>query len=374
MSMPDVVVIGAGVVGASVAYRLATGGARVTLVDRGRPGAETTSRSFAWLNANDKPPPAYHALNAEGIQAHRRLRDALGSGPWLHETGNVTCAVGEEDAASLRGRVQRLQDVAYPAELISAERAADLESRVRWPGGSGSAVAFAHFPLEGWAHGPTLVRCLVEAVRERGAAVREDDAVVAIERAGERLAGVRLASDERVSADAVVVAAGRFSDEVARLDRVELPLAPTCGLLAITAPVEGGPRGVVHLPGVHFRPDGDGRVVLQDADTDAMVAADTPPDPALPGCTELLRRAHRYLPDLAGTPIVEARVGIRPMPSDGFPVVGAVTGRAGLYLAVTHSGMTLGPLLGELLSAEILGGAPDSRLGPFRPDRRVRLG
>src|SRR6266542_1880217 len=71
----SVVVVGAGVVGASIAYRLARSGARVTLVDRGTPGRGTSANSFAWVNANDKPPRAYHRLNAESVVAHRRLRD-----------------------------------------------------------------------------------------------------------------------------------------------------------------------------------------------------------------------------------------------------------------------------------------------------------
>jgi glycine/D-amino acid oxidase-like deaminating enzyme len=366
--MQDVVVIGAGVVGASIAYRLAAAGAQVTLVDQGRPGGGTTSTSFAWLNANDKPPPAYHALNVAGIHAHARLAADLGAAPWLHRSGHVRCVAGAAAARRLAAHVAALQQAGYPATLIDGRRAQALEPDVRWPA---DVAAFAHFPEEGWADGPLLVRSLVTAAQSLGAAV-DHGGVTAIDVAGGRVGGVRLASGTRLPADGVVVAAGRWSDRVVALACLRLPLAPTYGLLAVTAPLQHGPRGVVFAPGVHFRPEGDGRVVLQDDDTDALVGPDTPPDPDLPACRELWRRAGAYLPDLAGAAIVEARVGIRALPADGYPVVGPLPGRDGLYLAVTHSGMTLGPLLGEVAAAEVVGGPPDRRLATFRPARCVQ--
>ena len=127
-----------------------------------------------------------------------------------------------------------------------------------------------------------------------------------------------------------------------------MPLAPTCGLLAVSSPLAEGVSRVVHVPGMNFRPDPGGGAVLQSGATDGTVSADTPPDPALPGCATLLEAVARYLPALAGARIVEARVGVRPMPADGFTLAGAVEARPGLYLTVTHSGVTLGPLLGEL--------------------------
>ncbi|MGI8912699.1 MAG: NAD(P)/FAD-dependent oxidoreductase, partial [Chloroflexota bacterium] len=247
-------------------------------------------------------------------------------------------------------------------------RAQELEPEVQWP--ATGDVAFAHFPQEGWADGPLLVRSLVTAAQALGAELHQNDGVTALDLAGDRITGVVLASGMRPAADQVVIAAGRWSDRVAALAGLHLPLAPTCGLLAVTAPIARGSRSVVHAPGVHFRPEGDGRILLQDDAIDALVEPTTPRDPNLPACRELWRRAGAYLPALAAAAIVEARVGIRALPSDGYPVVGPAPGCGGLYLAVTHSGMTLGPLLGELVAAELLGAA-DPRLATFRPERCV---
>ena len=78
------------------------------------------------------------------------------------------------------------------------------------------------------------------------------------------------------------------------------------------------------------------------------------------------------VPALESAKVEGARVGIRPMPEDGFPCVGAVSARPGYYEAVTHSGVTLGPLVGRLLAREILAGEVDALITPFRPERFAR--
>ena len=84
-----VIVIGAGVLGSGLAWRLAQRGADVTLIERGAPAHGTTRSSFAWFNANSKRPFDYFQLNLAGMQAHLALREELGSAPWLHEGGNL---------------------------------------------------------------------------------------------------------------------------------------------------------------------------------------------------------------------------------------------------------------------------------------------
>jgi glycine/D-amino acid oxidase-like deaminating enzyme len=270
------------------------------------------------------------------------------------------------DCAPLAARVERLRALDYPAELIDTARAGELEPRVDFTG----ATAIAWFPGEGWAHGRTLVGTLVEAARVRGARLMTRSPATAIEARGD---GVGLvAGGEPIEADLAVIAAGRFSDRVAALAGARLPLAPTRGLLAVTSPLADCPGRIVYAPGLHLRPEHGGRLVLQDDETDRGVGPDSPEDPVrLPGCALLLERARRLVPGLRDGRIEAARVGIRPMPVDGHPVVGPLSFAPRLYLAVTHSGMTLGPLLGELVAAELLGGTAPSVLADYRPERCV---
>jgi glycine/D-amino acid oxidase-like deaminating enzyme len=171
----------------------------------------------------------------------------------------------------------------------------------------------------------------------------------------------------------VLVAAGRWTDGVAALAGVRVPLAPTSGLLAVTAPFDTSVSRVVYAPGMNFRPDPSGGLVLQSGETDAMVSAETPPDPTHPGCARLLERLSRFLPAAGSTHIAAARVGTRPMPADGLSIVGPVDARPGLYLSITHSGITLAPLLAEIAAAELTTGAADPRLTDFRPSRCVTV-
>ena len=381
--MTDVIVVGAGVVGTAAAYRLARAGARVTLVDRWAPGRGTSSTSFAWVNSNDKPPRAYHRLNADGMAAHRRLRDDVrgdarqdarqegghGAASWLHEGGGLEWTDMAAGRERLQAKADRLRAWDYRVEVLDAPQVHALEPHLRLDG----LTAATYCPDEAWVDGPAFAAGVAAAAAARGAVVRTGAEVVGMARSGDQVIGVRLASGERVTAAWVVVAAGRWADRLAALTGIAVPLAPTCGLLAVTSPVGQGVSRVVHAPGMHFRPEPAGGLVLQSGATDATVTPETAPDPGLPGCAALLRQLERFLPEAAGARVVEARVGIRPMPADGFPIVGPVAARPGLYLAVTHSGVTLAPLLGEVIAHELTTGQDDARLAPFRPARCVRV-
>ncbi|HEY3111878.1 MAG TPA: FAD-dependent oxidoreductase, partial [Chloroflexota bacterium] len=224
-----------------------------------------------------------------------------------------------------------------------------------------------------WTDGPLLAATLVEAARALGADVRAGRTARILDASGDAARVELMASSDRLAetleADLVVVAAGRWSDQVAGSVGARAPLAPTSGLLAVTSPLANGPARIAYLPGVHLRPDAGGRLVLQDDDTDAQVGPETPEHPDLPGCRLLLERARAFVPALADARVEAARVGTRALPADGYPIVGPAPEAARLYLAVTHSGMTLGPLLGEIVSAELLTGRPDPRLSTFRPGR-----
>jgi len=105
---------------------------------------------------------------------------------------------------------------------------------------------------------------------------------------------------------------------------------------------------------------------------DRAVRPDTPVVPLPVVCGQILDRAVRALPRLAGTTLEAARIGVRPIPADGYPLVGAAPRPGGVYVVCTHSGVTLGPLLGRLVAEEVTGGVKDPRLRPFRTERLAR--
>ena len=365
-----VAVIGAGIVGASVAFRLAeSGAARVWIVDKSEPGSGTTSASFAWANANDKTPRDYFELNRVGLEEHLRLRDELpGGAPWLHSGGNLEWTEDEEALEALANRVERLRSWGYAAEWREARHVNEvLESNVAFPRPD-TPVAF--FPEEAWVDAPRLADTFVELARQKGAETRLEAAVKEIEMDGERALALLLRNGERLPVDAVVNAAGPEADKVAALLGRTLLLRPKEGLLARLVVEENVIGRLLHSPRVNLRPDDTGRIVAHHSTVDRKLEGDGVLEDSL--CRELLERARRVVPTLENARVETVRIGIRPMPEDDLPCVGAVPELPGYYEAVTHSGVTLGPLLGRLLAREILAGEVDGLISPFRPDRFTR--
>jgi glycine/D-amino acid oxidase-like deaminating enzyme len=363
MPGPRTAVVGAGIVGASVAYHLSKSGAEVVLVDGAGPGSGTTSTSFAWVNANNKLPRDYFELNLAGMREHERLRDELVGG-WLHPTGNLIQATDEE-RENLERRVERLRSWSYAAEILPASTINEkLEPQAVFPD---RETTIAHFPDESWVDAPALTRTLVQAADRNGASTLFGSVAHGIE-VGVNGVTVSLENGDMVRADAVVNATGAGAAPVAGMVGRELPLDVFPGLLVRVA-VPGEHLGhLLHTPRINLRPDGPGYILLHHDSIDERLTDDFAgaEDPL---CAELLLRARRVLPALEEAEIVEARFGRRPVPADGHSCVGGLSRLPGYYEAVTHSGVTLGPLVGRLLAREILTGEVDPLIAPFRPDR-----
>ncbi len=358
-----VAVIGAGIVGASVAHRLSEGGTEVVMIDGAEPGSGTTSTSFAWVNANNKLPRDYFELNGAGMGEHVRLRDEIG-GDWLYSTGNLIWAADEEQE-NLEKRVERLRSWSYAAEMLPASTVSkELEPEAAFPDPD---LLIAHLPEEFWVDAPALTRTLVKAATSNGAHKRFGDAVGGIEVEGEGMT-LHLESGDAIFVEAVVNATGAKGASVAEMVGRELPLDVFPGLLVRVA-VPGKPlRHLLHAPRINVRPDGPGYVLLHHDSVDERLTEDFAgiEDPL---CAELLERTRLVLPALEEAEVVEARFGMRPVPADGHSCVGALSEIPCYYEAVTHSGVTLGPIIGRLLAREILTGEVDPLITPFRADR-----
>ena len=364
--MRDVIVVGAGVIGNSVAYRLTTGGVRVIVVDRAEPGTGTSANSFAWINANQKTPRDYFELNHAGMREHERIAAELGGAPWLHRTGNLVWTGDPERYDELCRRVERLHSWGYTVEWLTAgEVTRDLEPNLVF---SGPTMRVAWFPEESWLNAPLYARSLLDKAVESGARIVSGHEVTAIDLSANQVC-VYLENGQQLPADAVVNCAGPAADRIAGLVDRTLPLEPTRGLLVRVAGEPGLIRRVIHGPDVNMRPDGEGYLLLHHDSIDPLIGDRTEiaTDDRL--CRTLCKRARRVLPDISASRIIETRVGVRPYPADGVSCVGPVSGRPGYYEVVTHSGVSLGPLLGRLIAEEIIEGRVDPLLAPFRAER-----
>lgn len=353
----NVIVVGAGVIGAAVTYRLALGGAQVTLLEGGRLAGGTSASTLAWLNSNAKDPMEYHILNRTGMAEHLLLARDLGDA-WLHMNGNFIW--GRPDMGN---RVTRQRARGYEVQMLAPTEVAALEPDLRVPDG---VEEVAYYPGEGYADVPVLVGTLLRAARAWGAQVVPWCPVTGFVRTGERVTGVRTAQGE-MRADRVVTCVGRWTDGLLAQAEVSLPLAPSWGMVAVSNPLPISLRSLVHAPTVNVRPDGAGRILMNVDEIDVQVQGFEDATPTSPLAQELLARTAHLLPAAADGYVESVRVAIRAYPADGVTIAGGVC--PGLYAVCTHSGVTLGPLLGRLVAGEVLTGEEETLLAPFRPNR-----
>ncbi|KPP84751.1 MAG: Glycine/D-amino acid oxidases (deaminating) [Rhodobacteraceae bacterium HLUCCA08] len=349
-----VVVIGAGIVGAAAAYRLARGGADVTVIDGQGPGAGATGRSFGWINASFHHDARHFRLRAAAMAAWRALAAELELP--LRWDGALWW---EGQGAALAQMETALRALDYPVERLSG---AALRGRV--PALAEVPDAALAFPSEGVADPRAVAEALLRA---SGARLIVGQAAEAIETAGDAVASVRLGGT-RLSADRVVVAAGCDAPGLVAPLGVALPMKPAPGLLVETAPVPFRLDPVLVSPMQEVRQvPGGGLMAPSSADHQRP---DAPPQDGTMAAladtaTDRLRRMFG-LDQLGWTRVVR---GERPVPADDLPVLGAA-GPAGLVIAVMHSGVTLAPLAGRAVAEAVLGNGPDPDLwASYRVDR-----
>ncbi|MBO1330006.1 FAD-binding oxidoreductase [Streptomyces sp. VRA16 Mangrove soil] len=360
-----VAVIGVGVLGASTGWNLARRGVRVVLVDAGRPGEGVTDWSFSWVNASNKTVSrAYYELNIAGMAEHRALAAAVGPGAWWHPSGHLRWADDPDAQAAHLRTAELLADRGYRVEtLTGADVRRRLEPAVDVPDGT----PVLHYPDEAWVHGRRLVGSLVEEAVASGAELRRDTAADAIVTGADgSVRGVHLADGSRLDVDAVVNAAGPHATRVAGFVARDLPMRREPGAVTRLHCDRVPVHRAMHAPHVEIRPDGDTSVVLHSRETDALIDSGAAP-------ADLARHLHtaarQVVPALGAARITRTRIAHRPVPVDGFPSVGAVPDVPGYYEAVTHSGITLGPVVGRLLAAEIVDGERHVLLKDFRAER-----
>ncbi|MGW0912506.1 NAD(P)/FAD-dependent oxidoreductase [Streptomyces sp. NPDC002784] len=368
-----VIVIGAGVLGVSAARQLAVGGEEVLLIDRSGAGTGTTATTFAWTNSSRKPDPDYHRLNLAGMQEHARLAEQLPGAQAYFPSGALQWA----DSANeqwLADNVERLQSLGYPARWVTPAEATRIAGALRVPE---TITSCAHFPSEGYVL-PELFMTNLLADAERHGARLAFGAVVAIHDRADGVS-VTLAGGETLKGDRAVLAAGRWTQQLAARADIDIPMvtdtsrgSQTVGVLGYVRSPQLDLRCVLHTPGLNLRPATGGQTVLQALDLNQDVDPANPPtaDGAL--ARTLARRFSALLPDASGAaPEIDLRIGIRSLPADGHSVAGYASSRSRIYCLVSHSGITLAPILGRLAASEITTDQEQDLLRPFRPTRFI---
>ena len=352
-STPKAIVIGAGILGASIAYHLARRGAAVTVIERGQAAGGATADSFAWINAaygNAKP---YFQLRLHAMQDWRRLERELDGAARVNWCGCLSWDLSDEE---LDDYAQRYAAWGYEVRLVERAQIAALE-----PGLIDPPARAAYAAGEGTIEPVAATRALLEAAQARGAALRLDTEVTGFRAGTNGVKGVETQAGP-LEADMVVLTAGVESAGLAGQLGLHLPLEASPGLLMHCKPAARLFERVVEAPGLHMKQELDGRIVAGES----FGGGPVPNDPEAEGA-RLLKTIKSRLRGAEALELERVSVGLRPIPADGLPAVGFTA--ENLYLAVMHSGVTLAPAIGRFAAQEMLDGVRVELLAPYRPER-----
>lgn len=338
-------VVGGGILGSSIAYNLAKRGAEVTVFEKAEPGSGATSNSFAWINATfSKRPYSYYQLNRLGALGWRHLENEVGDALQVKWGGSVEWFDSPNAARLLRENVAHHQAWGYPTELIDENRFKALEPRVV----SGDVLAASHSPQEGAIIPVAATKALWNEAASLGARMETGCEVTGLDVHWGELRGVRTTAGD-FELDVLVVAAGVDTPKIASMAGLEVPLRESPGLLAHTKPMPELIGRVVLAPGAHMKQNLDGRIV-----TGVGFAGAGSTDQSMEQGERALSKARAFLPQLKDAELERVTLGYRPLPVDGYPVVGFSEGAPDVYLAVMHSGVTQAPIMGQLIASEVL--------------------
>lgn len=364
-----IVVVGAGVIGLSIAAELGLSGADVVVLEAAGPGSGTSATSYAWANSNGKDPNPYFELNLAGLEQMH----AQGTGSaWFIPSGHVEWASDDDHVTSLTARVNRLLERNYPAEWITPARARQLSPALRIPD---TADTIAWFPTEGYIHPALYVVELYRRATDAGARIQTHTRVVRIDPHGSG-AVVHTNDGNAIEADVVVSCVGRWTEEVTEMMGTRVPMVdttevggPGVGFLATTAPIPVDHPLLLSTSELNVRPAGGGRFQLQSTVLDAT--ADPSQSYGLDAVVaqELRERFARRFSNAEDARIESFKVGQRAMPADGKTVIGHLANNPAHYVVATHSGVTMSLALGQWVTREVINEERVDLLQHFRPER-----
>jgi len=366
------VVVGAGIIGLASAWRAAERGLSVLVLERDVEGAGASGVAAGMLA------PVTEALFGEepllrlNLESGRmwesfdgELREASGGLPTHRDSkGALVLAADRDDAEELRRLHAFQRELGLDTEWLSGRECRRLE-----PGLSPRVPGGILAPHESQVDPAATVTALAAALEHAGGEIRRGEAAAELLHDGEHVQGVRTGSGATVESEHVLLAAGCWSAQLARVPPEALPpVRPVKGQILSLHSRGGEPliRRMVHTPRCYMVARPDGRVVIgatvEERGFDTAVTAD--------GVYRLLEAAWEVLPDIGELEFVGAQTGLRPGTPDNAPVIGAA-GPDGLLVATGHyrNGVLLAPITAEAIAALAAGDEPPAQVAPFSPAR-----
>lgn len=364
---PDVAVVGGGVVGTMLAWRLANEGRSVVVLERGEIGREASWAAGGILtpvHLADYPAPLAALCDASAKlypNLVRELRDYSTADIEYRVSGFLILERNEDEAKHTAGLEAFKRANGLPVERLTLDALRALQ-----PGLAADVRGGLLLPDIAQVRNPRVAVALAEAARKKGVEIRLNSPVTGFLRVPGRVNGVRTAAGD-VYAGTTIIAAGSWSSEVLKPLGLTLAVKPIKGQILLTQAAPGLVGPVIEAADTYLIPRADGKILigstLEDVGFDKTVTLDA--------LGSLASRAAAILPALAKLPLVTSWAGLRPSTPDRLPYIGK-TGMEGLLVATGHfrNGILLAPITAQLISEILAGQAPSIDLKPFDPLRQ----
>jgi glycine/D-amino acid oxidase-like deaminating enzyme len=353
---PKILVVGSGIVGASIALSCLNLGADVVVLERDKLGGAASSKSFGWINASFAESPAYFELRNAAVEAFRNLQSEINLNDSVRWQGTLWW---EDSGLELRKQFTDLVDRGYAAKLLNNSEIKSLEPNLK----DAPEEAILTY-LEGAAEADRVALAMLRKIADEGGKVVSGCSVTGLNFKKGHVSSVHTNIGE-ISCDMVAIATGAAAQNGLDGFDWKLPMNNKKGLIVQTCPVPDIINHVLMTNDVHFKQNVDGTLTAGEifsGDLDKNVVA-------LDLASDVLLRLARKLHLTAELNPTNIQIGSRPVPVDGFPVVGNIMGQTGVFVAVMHSGVTLAPLIGQLLASEMFQISESALLKSFRPNR-----
>ena len=370
MDSPVVIVVGAGIVGCTVAYELARAGARVQVLEPRKPGQGATRASAGILAPYiEGHADIFRDLGARSLELYdsfiARLRDDSGHEIHYQRNGTFELAFSDGDVERLNALSAALSNQRVEARWITPDGFGDIE-----PLAARNAKGALLIPIHGFVGVTSLTLAAVAAAEKFGALFTSDVGAVRIYPLRGNQVGVQ-SSQAIWEADRVVLAAGSWSSQITVEGADAVPVRPIRGQLIQLQAEPGAIRRVLWGPNGYIVPWPDGAVLVGSTVEDVGFD-ETHTDEAV---SKLRAAAIELAPVLAAAPITSVRTGLRPRGPDELPILGPSRAVSGLIYATAHyrNGVMFTPLTVELVRDIVLDRAPDPAVRDLDPARHGKL-
>ena len=353
---PKIIVIGSGIVGASIAMSCLNLGADVVVLERDKLGGSASSKSFGWINASFAESTDYFKLRNAAVNTFRNLRKEMDLNDCVQWQGTIWW---ENSGQELERHFNTLVDRGYNAKLLNKHEIRRLEPNLQ------DIPKEAIFTsLEGAAEADSVALKMLKNLSKKGGKVLSGCTVLGLKFKKARVSAVQTNIGE-MPCDMIAIATGAATTKGFEGFEWKLPMQNKQGLIIQTAPLPKLINHVLMTNDVHFKQNVDGSLTAGEIFSGDLKEGIVPLDLAY----DVISRISKKLSFTGNLIPNDIKIGVRPVPIDGLPVVGSIPGYKGLFIAVMHSGVTMAPLIGHLLASEMLQLINSPLLNSFRPSR-----